>query len=333
MRLIVTLAFGLLVCAPATPGQQQFPGTDRIRLAEAFKIGESIGDQLWRHWDKAPFSVLLITPDTEFLIRHPQPPDDFIKYGYDTVLNSQIYSRKRTQNLSLLATFPFAGVPTIVIGQAENTAAKTSTRWVITLLHEHFHQLQYSQPDYYSSVSGLDLARGDETGMWMLTYPFPYGDAKVKEQFAAMSRMLARTLELDQSADVAGRVAAYLEMRRRFETMLKAEDYRYFSFQVWQEGISRYTEYRTAELAAAQHTPSKEFSGLSDFQPFGVVADGIFNNIVRQLSTLEFDKSKREAFYPFGAGEGLLLDRIAPDWRKRYFAEPFFVDRYFHHSK
>lgn len=42
-----------------------------------------------------------------------------------------------------------------------------------------------------------------------------------------------------------------------------------------------------------------------------------------QLSTLEFDYSRREPFYPFGAREGLLLDRIAPDWRKRYFAEPF----------
>lgn len=329
MKRLLAIAFVLVLCARTGWPNTSVPPIDRIRLAEAFKIGETLGDLLWPNWTKAPFAVMLVTPETEFLIRHPRPPQDFAKGDYDAALKSEIYSRKRTQSLSFLATFPFAGVPTIVVGQAENTSAKTSTPWVVTLLHEHFHQLQYSQPNYYSTVKDLDLARGDETGMWMLNFPFPYEEPKVKEAFAALAELLAQTLEMDQRADLAGNVAKYLEMRSRFKALLTPEDYRYFSFQVWQEGISRYTEYRISELAVAQYKPSREFSELADFQPFEVVADRILNNIRRHLRGLEFSRSRREAFYPFGAAEGLLLDRFAPDWKRRYFAEPFFVDRYF----
>jgi len=72
-------------------------------------------------------------------------------------------------------------ISTIVVGQAENTSAKTSSSWVITVLHEHFHQLQDSQPNFYSDVNALNLARGDQTGMWMLNYAFPYERTEVQE--------------------------------------------------------------------------------------------------------------------------------------------------------
>ena len=108
---------------------------------------------------------MLVTPDTEFLIRHPKPSVDFAKSGYDAVLKSDVYYRKRNFPAHFLATFPaVGGISTIVVGQAENTSAKTSTPWVITLLHEHFHQLQNSQPNYYPDVNALNLARGDRTG-------------------------------------------------------------------------------------------------------------------------------------------------------------------------
>ena len=60
---------------------------------------------------------------------------------------------------------------------------KTSTPWVVTMLHEHFHQLQDSQPNVFQDVMALDLAGGDQTGMWMLNYPFPYKDEKINVEF------------------------------------------------------------------------------------------------------------------------------------------------------
>ncbi|HYO91346.1 MAG TPA: hypothetical protein VEQ40_06905 [Pyrinomonadaceae bacterium] len=306
------------------------PEIDRIRLAEAFRIGERLGNRVWKDWDKAPFAVLLVTPDNEFLVRHPRPSQDFTLAGYDSLLKSDIYFRRRTQRIDYLATFPaVGGIPTIVIGQAENTSQKSSTPWVVTVLHEHFHQLQMSQPNYYQAVNELNLSRGDQTGMWMLNYAFPYSAPEVKQHFNALSTSLVKALQAKTRTDLSAKLAAYLETRRQFAGLLKPADYKYFSFQVWQEGFARYTEYRVAALAANNYTPSREFRALQDYLPFDAVADKIMKNILVELATLKLEDQQRVAFYPIGAAEALLLDRVNANWRSLYFTDKFFVDKYF----
>ena len=143
----------LLVSALGSPSvalraqeiQPQIPLDDRIRIAEAFRLGEELQEQVWKGWSEAPFAVLLVTPEYEFLIRHPRPSDDFTLLGDDTLLKSKVYYRKRQFAPNLLATFPaVGGISTIAVGALENTDAGNSTHWVATLLHEHFHQWQDS---------------------------------------------------------------------------------------------------------------------------------------------------------------------------------------------
>jgi hypothetical protein len=324
----------LIADGDKTLAQTALPAIDRLRLAEAFRIGDTFGDRVWTDWSKAPFAVLLITPDSEFLIRHPRPSPEFILAGYDPLLKSNVYYRKRTQPTNLLATFPIVGgTSTIVIGQAENTAKKSSTPWVVTVLHEHFHQLQQSQQTYYQDVNALDLSRGDQSGMWMLNYPFPYDWAELKQHFSDLSRLLAEALEAKSKSAFYAKLSAYLAARQELGKVLSPDDYRYFSFQVWQEGIARYTEYRIAEIASGKYKPSKEFRALSDYKTFGEVAAEIRRGIIDTLSTSKLDESRRVTFYALGAGEGLLLDRINPHWRKRYLVDKFYVDRYFEAKK
>lgn len=313
-------------------GQQTpaIPEIDRIRIAEAFRIGEKLGNRIWKSWDKAPFAVLLVTPDYEFLIRHPQPSKDFADTGYDELLKSKVYYRKRVFNPNLLATFPaVGGISTIVIGQAENTSAKSSTPWIVTLLHEHFHQLQNSQPDYYTGVEKLDLSGGDTSGMWMLNYNFPYSKPEVKKQFSALSRLLAEALEAKSQPELKQKTREYLSARREFKQMLDPKDYRYFSFQLWQEGVARYTELKIAEQAAKNYKRSGEFRKLKDYRTFKTTADDLRERILNELRTLELDEYKRVAFYPLGAGEALLLDRLNSKWKERYFKEKFDTEGYF----
>jgi len=328
------LAVSLLLCTTAL-GQEAKPQIrqdDRIRMAEAFRMGEKLGDHVWKGWSKAPFAVLLVTPEYEFLVRHPKPSKDFISIGYDSLLNGEVYFRKRVFQPNLLATFPaVSGVSTIVIGQPENTDAKTSTRWVITLFHEHFHQMQDSQPGFYKDALALGLARGDETGMWMLNFPFPYERADVKEQFSVMSRALADALRARKGKDSREKLSAYLTQRKRFGELLSPDDFKYFSFQLWKEGVARYTEYRIASEAVTRYTPSKEFATLKDFTPFAF-ADDAENMLVKTLADLQnlpLDKWQRVAFYPFGAAEAMLLDRVNPNWKQQYFTEKFFPDKFF----
>ena len=338
MKIGLLLTLLVLFITPgifAQVSKPTIPEIDRIRLAEAFRIGETLGNKVWKDWDKAPFAVLLVTPENEFLIRHPQPSKDFTLIGYDSLLKSDVYFRKRTQQINLLATFPaVGGVSTIVIGQAENTSKKSSTPWVVTVLHEHFHQWQDSQPNYYKEVDNLNLSRGDQTGMWMLNFAFPYKETRVQELFSALSKLLAAALQTKTKSGFSVRLNEYLQARREFQQILSPDDYKYFSFQIWKEGIARYTEWRIADLAAQQYKPSKEFLALKDYTPFKEVADTILNKqIIANLPTLQLEKSERVVFYPFGAAEGLLLDRANPKWQSHYLTEKFYIDKYVVKSK
>ncbi|MGI9068593.1 MAG: hypothetical protein ACR2HX_19595 [Pyrinomonadaceae bacterium] len=332
MKTKLALTFVVLLYAHSALAQDKpnVPEIDRIRLAEAFRLGESLGDRVWKDWNKAPFAVLLVTPEHEFLIRHPRPSKDFTLVGNDSLLKSDVYFRKRQFGINLLATFPaVGGVSTIVIGQAENTDKKTSTPWVVTVLHEHFHQLQDSQPNSYAETEALNLSRGDKTGMWMLNYPFPYDSPEVRQQFSALGRLLVAALQARKKTVFSTRLAAYLAARQQMQKMLSPDDYRYFSFQLWKEGLARYTEYRVARLAAAKYKPGKEFRALKDFTPFETVANHLMSATMKELSTLRLEDSKRIAFYPLGAGEGLLLDRVNSKWQSRYFVDKFYVEKYF----
>jgi hypothetical protein len=307
---------------------------DRTRIAETFRLAKALGNRVWPDWNKAPFALLLVTPGHEFLIRHPKPSDDFTLIGQDSVLKCRVWFRQRKYSPDLLAAFPaVSGVPTIVAGQAEHTSARTSTPWVLALLHEHFHQLQDFQPWYYAEVEALGLARGDQTGRWMLNYAFPYTAAAVIDQFSLMGKLLAETLQARQQANFHQKLASYVETRKELQALLKPDDYKYFSFQLWQEGIAHYTEYTFAELAAVKYKPSKKFHTLEDYTPFKEEAGTMLSCIEKELASMQLDQSQRRAFYALGAAEGLVLDSANSAWRKYYFEEKFSLDKHFRLDK
>ena len=327
-RTVVLVVLLVTTVTAAAQDKPSLPEIDRVRLVEAFRVADMLGDRIWPGWSKAPFAVILVTPDHEFLLRHPKPSPDFTRLGFDPRLKSNVFYRKRQFPPHWLATFPAVPgsmISTIVIGQAENTSVKTSTPWVITLLHEHFHQLQDSQPNFYPEVNALGLSGGDQSGMWMLNYPFPYERKEVQDQFAEMSMRLAEAIQ----SPSARRLRSYSAAREKFQSMVSAADDRYLRFQLWKEGIARYTEYHVARAAASNYRPTKEYRALSDYRSFADLANETRDRIFRQLKTQKLGESKREVVYSFGAAEGLLLDLIRPGWRRRYLAHKFDLGKMF----
>lgn len=318
-----------LLAAPLHAAEPGLRDADRIGIAEAFRIADALGDEAWPGWSAAPFAVLLVTPEREFLMRHPAPSPDFAPLGRDDLLGCEVYARKRTFSTSLLATFPaVAGstVPTIVIGQPERTEARTPTRWVLTLLHEHFHQLQFSRPGYFGAVEKLGLTGGDTTGMWMLNYPYPYAKARVASAFREASHRLLEALDANDTKGAAARDAS-VAARERLRRAAGPKHERYLAFQLWQEGTARYTELVMARLAAARRETSPAFRALDGFVPFADVAAEIEKQMREDLTTADLGDAKRVAFYAFGCGEALLLDRSAPGWRTRYLASRFRLEQ------
>jgi hypothetical protein len=258
------------------------------------RIVASDGDRMWPGWAAAPRSVLLVGEETEILVAPPAGVEAF--------------ERKRTFDPKLLATFPaFSGEPTVVVGMPAATG-KTEAQWLWTLVHERFHQFQYSRPGYYDRAEKLGLSRGDKTGMWMLNYPFPYEEAA--EPYATFSRAVAAALRARQTPAFAARLREAKQAWHSFRDTLEPDDYAYFRFQVWQEGVARYTEVT-----------------LTTSEP--CATDKPRNTIVEALDTPNLREQKRVAFYALGAGIAMLLDETSPDWKRSYLERPFEIDTYF----
>jgi hypothetical protein len=318
--LVILVAATTPLLARAQEGSRP-PRADRVRLAEARQLAARVCDRLWPGWGRTGFQILLVSDSAEFLFGPEERPADFTPLGYDTVVGAEVWTRPRQFPPTLLANFPaVAGRPTVVIGSAERTG-KSSTAWVLTLMHEHFHQWQNSQPDYYPGVSRLGLTRGDTTGRWMLDYPFPYDSAPVQGAMRRLAGALARAL--DASPEIrreAMRTAR--EQRDTLRGLLAADDYRYLEFQLWQEGVARFTEYAVAR-AAESRKPSAAFSSLPDYEPYRQAAERARRDLRLKLEQLDLGRDRRVAFYPIGAAWALLLDETRPGWKQAYRRRPF----------
>lgn len=305
---------------------------DKVHIKEAFSISELLGNKIWSKWNEAPFLIIVITDENEYLFsdENNSGTDGFVYSEFDTITQKHVYTRTKKFGSDLLATFPaVSGISTIVIGLPENTSL-TSAQWVSTLLHEHFHQLQQSRQDYFESVNNLGLAGDDNTGMWMLNYGFPYKEETLSAKYKELVLTAKRIYLENDTEKLKSKFANYKLLRDSFKKMINEKDYIYFSFQIWQEGIARYTELKAAELMSeGKFEHSEKYSALEDYVSPDTFYNGIINQLMVNADKQELNINKRECFYTLGALEGLILDRINPGWKERYFPEKFFVEKYF----
>jgi hypothetical protein len=311
-------------------GSSEIRYEDKIRIREAVNFFNQHGNKLWTGWDKAPFGVLLVTNDNEYLINYENPPEDFKLLGLDTILNANIYSRARKFPVNLLATFNAVNnIPTIVVGQPEN-AGRSSMGWLKALLHEHFHQMQYSEPDYVEKTKELDLAGDDSSSMWMLNYPFPYEDDKVAEQYRSLTQAAKDAAFADSGKEFENKYNVFMFEREKIKKLLSEKDYKYFSFQIWQEGIAQYTENGMIQIMKDNRfEPSGEFKSLSDYKQIDSFYVRMINNLKENADLLDLRTSKRACFYTLGALQGMILDKVNPDWKGLYFKDKLSIDSYF----
>ena len=318
IQFIVLSLFGL---GPALA--QELPQQDAVRIREFYRLAAVVQDKVWPNWSQTPAPLLLVTEQSEFLTHHANVPKGFTKVSDD------VSARPRQFPSNLQATFPAFGPPdVIVVGEPEETESKTSTTWLFTLMHEHFHQLQDAQHGAFESVNKLGLSHGDQTGMWMLNYPFPYDKSDVIAGFVHLRDLLLSALAESDKKKFGVVAQKYVAKRKDFYSHLTADDRKYLKFQLWKEGIARYTQIKSAE-AAANYRPTHEYASLPDYESFTSYAGHARQDTLDELRKADIASWKRQVVYSWGAGEGLLLDRLKPGWREEYFANPFTMDEFF----
>jgi hypothetical protein len=277
-------------------------GAELARLRETARTS---GEALWPGYGSAPFGFLLVGQSQEVLLCQPAPPPGFAPAGRDEAVGCDRFVRPRTGlPEGLLAAMPLFGPPsTIVMGTRESTGL-TVLRWRATLLHEHFHQWQTALPGYFARVAALDLAGGDQSGMWMLNFPFPYADPTIGAAYYQAAQALADALEARRTGHFAAKVAAYVERRRAFAAASGERNWRYLEFQLWQEGVARWTE-----IALGRN--SDDWATRMD-------AAAREEEVIGSLRHPELSRQGRLAAYAIGAGEAMLLEACGPGWRARY---------------
>jgi hypothetical protein len=324
----ITVLFLFLFLHIDSSPQNVIDRTDALLIREAKLIADTHGERLWKGFSTAPFIIILVADSTEYLINHPYPSADFKLLYRDSILDADVYERSRIYPKEWLATFPAVnGINCIVVGTPKNTG-RSYTNWMITLLHEHFHQYVNSQPGYYEAVNKLNLSGGDETGMWMLNYAFPYDNAVIINQYQKFTNALVEAVNTIGKKEFKEFLNVYLKEKQVFKKLLKPEDYRYFSFQLWNEGLATYTEYKFLEILG-NYKFSAAITALKDLMPLSKYKKQFFNAQVINLKKIKIQIDKRVCFYPIGFAEGLLLDINNKNWRKKYFSDKFNTDNYF----
>jgi hypothetical protein len=154
-QLSILIAVTISLSAQSEP-IAQLPVADKARVQEFYRLSAAIQDEIWKGWSSAPDPLLLVTDKAEFLTHYSSPPSEFKKISQDW------HVRPKQFPVNFQATFPAFGPPSvIVIGESANTQSATSTPWVFTLMHKHFHQLQNAQPNYVEGVKALGLSGDD----------------------------------------------------------------------------------------------------------------------------------------------------------------------------
>ena len=296
MRIAAILLFAAVLIGASPP-----PAT----IESVAKIREAArhGDAIWPGYSSAPFGFLLVSDQSEVLLCDERVPDGFVRADRLSGLDCAVATGPKSwRNPSLLAAMPVFGPGEVIVMGSPAATGLDEEAWRRTALHEHFHQWQGQLPDIYQRLEALGLAKGDQTGMWMLNYPFPYDKPPVGAAYRAAADALLAAL-VARPEDLPARVGDYLAKRKAFEASVSAEEWRYFDFQLWKEGVARWTEMEVARRAGGAWADRAERD---------------WKALLADLSTADLAKKQRVGVYSFGAAEAALFERVDPDWRGCY---------------
>ena len=295
----------LAAAAAVQPGGPTSSPDVGQQLAEVRRFSNANGERLWNGYGKAPFGFLLITEKEESLICRDAVPDGFSAAGMDTTTGCPRFTRPRSGFPdTLLAAMPIFGPPAVIVMGTPKSTGRSEAGWTRTILHEHFHQWQYDLPTYFERTKALDLHGGDETGMWVLNFAFPYDDQSVVEAFNAASLKLGEAVAARGTEEFGATFDRYLAARQALAAKAGDRNWRYLEFQLWQEGVARWTE---IQLGKTYPRPDVRQSAAK-----------LEEQTIQELASPDLAGKKREVVYAYGAAEAMLLDACRADWRSEY---------------
>ncbi|HSP14139.1 MAG TPA: hypothetical protein VLV78_05245 [Thermoanaerobaculia bacterium] len=326
------LAVAILEILISAPMAADLAPQHIVRLNEAFRIAGVLGPRVWPGFTATDAPVILIDGESEYLLNIDGAAEGFTASA-QTFRGRPVYVRPRVFPPNLRASFPAVmGRATVVMGTPSGSGTRgDGAIWTVTVVHEMFHVFAYNHGEP-EKVAALAIGPPREA-QWQLDYPFPYHDERVRRAMHVAGCDLYRCIE--SSADLPYESGVADEAVHTLGDLLDAafpgrKDLAYARFVATKEGVARYFEYRVAELAARDYSPTPDYAKLDGTDAFAMAWDNFYKAMPFQIKHLGNVSQSRSEFYSLGLGLALVLDRIEPEWQKRYFESGVWLDGQLH---
>jgi len=296
---------------PAAPEPSPFlSARDKVLLAEALRLKQVLGDEVWPGLGGAAIPVIIYNERFEFLTGplNPPPRPPWVLVEKDD-FSGQPYYRRPAEDPQAFAEDlggQWAGSMTSLESMMNRKVRINPDFYAVILLHEVFHAFQ-------ATVEPARFRRA--LALYALEKSYPAKDPAFAKAWTDEGALLAAALKAKDDEEVLDGARAFLRQRESRRRLIPGSvDFaEYERGMEWLEGLAKYAEIRFYELAGAR----AQEPAFAAYKPGLSYWTWDFVRLGKQLGTQEGDLR----FYLSGMAQARLLDRLSPGWKADFFKE------------
>ena len=316
----------LLALAQSTSTDLGIDPVTLLQWSEACRLVSEHEDEIWPGYRLGEIPALILNPKVaEVLVRHPRPPEGFVRSGVaGPIAEEPLFVRRgnTTFPVGMDTTTPVGGFTTLVVTDRGARGDRDDAWNLAVMVHEGFH-----------AWAGAHLKTPPQNELDLVEWPDldPTVNAHLELEGRALGDALAAARTDVDGADGEGtaideieeHALLFLAERTRRRALMPARAVRYEDGNELNEGLASYAEWRAYELWAEHGVGEVLHTALP-----AVAVPGPFRNRCEQMlimlkhatrGTLSINGSPfgpgavRRRGYFEGAAIGKLLDELDPD--------------------
>jgi hypothetical protein len=297
----------------------QLSGKNIVLIKEAFNFQYKFGRQLWPGWTEAKYPLRFITTKYDYLVNHPNPPEEYTKKYYCKELGSDVWYRENKDSLFYLASYPINGLWAVVVSAPPEDY--NIGEWITKFAHECFHVYQ----SLVRKERIVNPFTGNYAGFNELNFPFDYDNANVKAAMRLEAEHIYNIVTADSINSFT--TGVYKKLFQCHQTILQnvisdKNKFMYKQWQEWMEGIARYTERELARIAKNNPAAaSDEFKKVYPDVDYVNLWQEKYLTAINPIRFIGEGVKGRVAFYYSGMGKAYFLEKVLPNWKDKYFEE------------
>lgn len=317
-----------------------------VSLKECRNIMQNIGNDLYPDWDFQSTPILFYKPNVqELLINFPFKPKGFYEYtGFNPLGNETIYVRNDTTFISYddqNTTYDIESIKVLVVAdphsrmrnQLKGTFLNQPKDFVNNWLDQwNFIQSPYSQIRLILHeafhVYQKRMASGKNANE-MIVSQYPLLDPVNNSLYVLEGQIIRDALFSEGKKECLEKIKQFAAVRTYRQSLLDSIFVEYENLNEFVEGTAKYVEYKFLEIGE-RIKPIDEMYYHHGFYGYHKVLSNQFRNKINDMVNIVAVNDNRFGnkfgsgplrfkLYDLGACQALLLDKVAPEWKKKIF--------------